>query len=387
MIAFKLALRNLLGAGFRTWLNTIVLSMALVIALFYSGLMEGWSFQSIQDSTEWETGAGQYWVSGYDKYDPATIKDSHASLSQEVTTLISDNKLTPVLLHEAVSYPNGRMQTSVLYGIDPDQSLLKLPSSILKHTDGSHGVMMGAKTAKRLKVSTGDNFVIRWRDSNGTFDAIDFTVDSIFICDVATVDNGSFYIDINLLREMTGLENEATYLVAAADYNCPEISRWEFKDNDFLLKELLAIMSAGKMEGYVMYLLLLMIGLLTVFDTQVLAVFRRKKEIGTFVALGMTKARVKAIFTIEGTMYSVLSVFVGAIWGAPILWYLYKYGIDISQVMDGMEISISSVLHFRFTFGAVLGIVLILIFSAAIVSYMPARKISKMNPTDAIRGR
>ena len=31
MIAFKLAIKNLIGAGLRTWLNVFVLSLALVI--------------------------------------------------------------------------------------------------------------------------------------------------------------------------------------------------------------------------------------------------------------------------------------------------------------------------------------------------------------------
>ena len=38
MLIFKLAYRNLVGAGLRTWLNAFVLSLAYVIIIWHSGL-------------------------------------------------------------------------------------------------------------------------------------------------------------------------------------------------------------------------------------------------------------------------------------------------------------------------------------------------------------
>ncbi len=59
--------------------------------------------------------------------------------------------------------------------------------------------------------------------------------------------------------------------------------------------------------------------MLAVFDTQVLSIFRRQKEIGTYVALGMTRGQVVKLFTIEGAMHSVLAALVGAVYGIPLL--------------------------------------------------------------------
>jgi len=41
MVSLKLALRNLLGAGLRTWLNVAVLSFAFVVIVFYNGMLDG----------------------------------------------------------------------------------------------------------------------------------------------------------------------------------------------------------------------------------------------------------------------------------------------------------------------------------------------------------
>ena len=58
MIAIKLAFRNLLGAGLRTWLNVSVLSFAFVVIVFYNGLLDGWNEQAYNDSMEWTVGSG-----------------------------------------------------------------------------------------------------------------------------------------------------------------------------------------------------------------------------------------------------------------------------------------------------------------------------------------
>lgn len=61
MIALKLAYRNLLGAGLRTWLNVIVLSFSFVVIIWQRGLLEGWDRQARRDMIDWEIGGGQYW--------------------------------------------------------------------------------------------------------------------------------------------------------------------------------------------------------------------------------------------------------------------------------------------------------------------------------------
>ena len=73
MLTFKLALKNLLGAGLRTWLNVIVLSIAYVVIIWHYGLLDGWNRQAHLDTIDWQIGGGQYWHENYDQYDPFTL--------------------------------------------------------------------------------------------------------------------------------------------------------------------------------------------------------------------------------------------------------------------------------------------------------------------------
>ena len=129
MLALKLAFKNLMGAGLRTWLNVSVLSFAFVIIIFYNGMIDGWNRQSRSDTMEWETGKGQFWHPEYDRYDPYTIKDAHAPVSEEIQTEVKKKNLVPVLIAQATAFPQGRMQGVTLRGIDPEQTILKLPTS------------------------------------------------------------------------------------------------------------------------------------------------------------------------------------------------------------------------------------------------------------------
>jgi ABC-type antimicrobial peptide transport system permease subunit len=54
---------------------------------------------------------------------------------------------------------------------------------------------------------------------------------------------------------------------------------------------------------------------------------------------------------------------------------------------DDIGIAISEVIYPSYSFGLILGTIIIVMITATIVSYMPARKIAKMNPTDAIKGK
>ena len=52
-----------------------------------------------------------------------------------------------------------------------------------------------------------------------------------------------------------------------------------------------------------------------------------------------------------------------------------------------MGISIAEKIYPVFGAGLILATVLLVVLSATIVSFLPARKIAKLNPTDALKGK
>jgi len=384
MLAFKLAYKNLMGAGLRTWLNVGVLSFAFVVIIFYNGMIDGWNRQARRDTREWQVGAGQLWHPEYDRYDPYTYEDAHAAMNADIQKLVQKDMLVPVLVEQATMYPQGRMQSAVLKGIRADQKILKLPTASLNETDNA--AIIGKRMAESARVEEGETLLVRWRDRNGTFDARELYIAKIFDTNVPSVDNGQLWLSLDLLQEMTGKANEATYLVASENYDQKDTGVWEFKDLDFLLADLDAIIQSKKGGGMVGYFLLLIIALLAIFDTQVLSIFRRQKEIGTYIALGMTRLQVVKIFTVEGSAHSILAALLGAAYGIPLFLWLDTIGLSFS-IADNTGITIAETIYPYYSLGLIISTILLVVISSTIVSYIPARKIAKMKPTDAIKGK
>ncbi len=384
MMSIKLALRNLLGAGLRTWLNVIVLSFSYVIIIWYQGLIDGWNVQARRDMIAWEIAQGQFWYEGYDPFDPFTLEDSHAKIPEKLT---SEN-VVPILITQGTIYPEGRIQGVILKGIAKDQQVLRLPTDLLVKENGEIPVLIGKRMATNNKLNEGDYLTLRWRDSNGTFDATEVRIAGIFKTDVPSVDKGHIWLSLKDLQQMTQSEGEATMIVSGSEsLSGLDMPGWEYKSLDFLLADLDQIIKQKSVGGSIMYILLLLLAMLAIFDTQILSIFRRQKEIGTFIALGMTRKQVVRLFTIEGGMNSVLAALVGAVYGVPLLIWQNNAGYAMPYNTDDIGIAISEVIYPSYSFGLILGTIIIVMVTATIVSYMPARKIAKMNPTDAIKGK
>ena len=388
MLSLKLAFKNLLGAGLRTWLNVLALSFAFVLIIFYNGMIDGWNRQGTRDTKAWETGMGQFWHPEYDRYDPYTIEDSHQPLSKEVMAEVEKKNLAPVLVAQATAYPQGRSIGVTLRGVDPEQTILKLPTAELPSFNGTDYAIIGKSMAQSAKLNVGDNLLVRWRDKNGTFDAREIQIASIFKCDVPAVDKGQIYLSIHNLQEMLGMGNEATLLITGAGFEMRELGGWDFKDNDFLLADMQKIIQSKKAGGSILQGLLLIIALLAIFDTQVLSIFRRQKEIGTYIALGLTRAQVVGIFTVEGGAHSILAILLGSVYGIPLFLWLNKTGISMGYAEDmDFDLPLAEAIYPFYSIKLILITVLIVVITSTIVSYLPARKISKMKPTEALKGK
>lgn len=386
MLAFKLAFKNLMGAGLRTWLNVSVLSFAFVVIIFYNGMLDGWNRQGRNDTIAWVTGAGQLWHPGFDRFDPYTFQDSHNILSPEIVAEVEKKNLVPVLVAQATAFPQGRSLGVILKGIDPEQTILSLPTNNLNGEINIDNAIIGKRLAESAKLKQGDNLLIRWRDKNGTFDAREVNIAGIFNCDVPEADNGQIYLPIGTLQKMLGMQNEASYLVAGENYINKNPENWVFKDLTFLLADFDKLILSKKAGASIMQVFLLLIALIAIFDTQVLSIFRRQKEIGTYIALGMTRFQVVGIFTVEGTTHSILATLLGALYGIPLLLLINKTGISFG-VGQNMNITLAETIYPYYSLKLIISTILLVILSATIVSYLPSRKIAKMNPTDALKGK
>ena len=388
---FKIAIKNLLGARLRTWLNVFVTAISFFMIIFVSAMYDGMREHAMQVSIDTEIAGGAYWHPKYDPMDPMTFEDAHSVPPVAVQALVDHEKAVPVLVSQASIYPNGRIMPVIMKGISPEQTIVNMPTQKLVTIDETAiPVMIGTGMAKDAKLEVGDSFTIRWLDVDRTYDADEGTVVHIMETENFKLDMGHIWIPLEKAQTMLAMEEEATYVTFAKDVSpIDENGDWIPRDVKYLIRDMEALIEADEPNAAIMYIILLALAAMGIFNAQVLSIFRRGKEIGTLMALGMTRSRVVGLFTLEGGLNAFLAVIMTVVLFGPVLWYFGAYGINMG--IDYSEGQMGLIMAKRlipvYSIGLVLTTTIIVSIIVLIVSYLPSRSIAKMRPTDALRGK
>ncbi len=316
------------------------------------------------------------------------MDDAHAPVPSQLQGLIRDKSATPILIRTATIYPQGRFRSILLKGIDPDQSELTIPASILRTDEDAIPALIGSRMAKNVGLRKGDVVTVQWRDVHGTFDARDVKIEEVFKTSVQDIDNEQIWIPLVRLQQLSRMANEATIIVLKKNVKpINDVAGWDFKDLGFLLRDLHSLVKMKSIQGSIMYLLLLFLAMLAIFDTQVLSIWRRRKEMGTLMALGMTRTKVIELFTLEGAFHGVLGAVAAAIYGIPLLAYMANKGLELPTATDSYGFAIGEKLFPIYTPALIIGTTILVCVVTTIVSFLPTRKIADLKPTDALRGK
>ena len=386
---FNIALKNLLGARLRTLLNVFVTAFSFFIILFMLGMYDGMLQHAKNVTIDTEIAGGAFWHPEYDPLDPMSYEDSHSNLPQDIQALVDEKKAFPVLVSQVSIYPGGRIMPAILKGIPPDQNIVNMPTeALLGINDGTIPVLIGRGMARDSKLKVGDSFTIRWMDADKTYDADEGTIIYIMDTENFKLDMGHIWVPLNIAQSMLEMKEEATYVTYAAGItNDINSKQWIHRDVNYLVQDMEAIIEADKPGAQIMFMILLVLAAMGIFNAQVLSIFRRGKEIGTLMALGMTRSRVVGLFTMEGGLNAILATIMMIILFGPILWYFGVEGIPLPIDYSEMGLIIAKRLIPIYSIGLIVSTMSLVSIIVLIVSYIPSRKITHMKPTDALRGK
>ncbi len=388
---FKIAMKNLLRAKLRTWLYVFVTAISFFMIIFISAMYVGMREHAMQVSIDTEIAGGAYWHPEYDPLDPMTFEDAHSVPPDAVRALVNQKKAIPILVSQASIYPNGRIMPVIMKGINPEQNIVNMPTQMLANNDAvTIPVLIGQGMANDAKLKVGDSFTIRWLDAERTYDADEGIVVHIMDTENFKLDMGHIWVPLEKAQTMLAMEGEATYVTYAEGLSIVENKgNWIPRDVKYLIRDMEALIKADEPNAAIMYIILLALAAMGIFNAQVLSIFRRGKEIGTLMALGMTRSRVVGLFTLEGGLNAFLAVIMTVILFGPVLWYFGAYGINLGiDYSEGqMGLIIAKRLIPVYSIGLLITTTIIVSIIVLIVSYMPSRRIARMKPTDALRGK
>jgi ABC-type lipoprotein release transport system permease subunit len=407
MTLLTLAAKNFLRAGVKAWLRVVVLSLTFVIIIGLQGMYQGIAEQTSHAMIDAELGGGQYWHPKYDPQDPLTISEAHGAMPSGLMKLVDAGRATPILVVQGYMYSKGSLRPVLLRGIDPRQRVLSIPADVLAAPSATVPAVIGTRMASEAGLKEGDVATVRWRDAKGTFDAEDFQIARVMSTSVQTIDSGQVWLPLETLRQKAGMPGEASLVVlapgtvvpdtggagAAGDAGSgfgridPSAPAWTFKDLDFLLADVHAMIRTKEAGASMIYVVLLFLAMIAILDTQVLSIFYRKKEIGTLMALGLTRGSVIRLFTLEGALNAVLAAIAGAIYGIPLLALMVTKGIPMPAVAEQAGYAIGERIYPTYSAALIVGTTALVCAVTTVVSYLPTRRIAALQPTEALRGR
>jgi putative ABC transport system permease protein len=122
-------------------------------------------------------------------------------------------------------------------------------------------------------------------------------------------------------------------------------------------------------------------------NTILMAAFERTTEIGMMMAMGLRSSGVQRLFLAEGALTGLIGAAVGSVVGVGIIAYFAVQGIDLSAMYGDMDIGypVKDTIYPAMSFGVVIGSWLLTGVLAALASYYPAARASRLHPVEALR--
>lgn len=397
-----LALRNLRRNPKRT-LVAIATVASGIIAFLLAGGFINWIFHDMREATiHSQLGHIQIVRPGYfekgiaDPYAFLLPGDSPALTSVE--QLVGLKSVTPRLAFSGLASFGDVTVTFSGEGIDPvrEQPI----SSRITIKDGQNlsridetSVILGEGLAKSLGVKPGDLIVLLATAANGSANAIEVTVAGTFFTIYKDYDDTALRLPIPLARKLMRVSGATSWVALLDDTDktarTVEAARPGLPATDFQIvpwTELAdfynkTVVLFSKQVDVVKIIIGLII-ILTISNTQTMSVLERTMEIGTSLAIGVRSAEVMQLFLVEGALIGLAGGMIGVSVGYGLAELISAIGIPMPPP-PGMargytgQILVSSSLA--------IDALLLALTTTLLASVMPAWKASRMNIVDALR--
>ena len=384
---WSIAKKNFSRQGLRATLNVLVTALSIIALIFMLSLLNGFQAQATRNLVNTDVGGGHYRAPGFDILSPTEWEDHTVNIPAPLLRLHNKDK-AEVLVLQGQLYPNRRLYPVQIRGISMEQSLLKLPLDNLKtfpkNIDGLIPAVVGAKMAKKSHLQKGDTLTLKWRDKSGAVDAKDVLIVDVGDMLNPRVDEGVVWLRLDHLRAMTDREREVSW-VAVRNYIGPVVG-FEFQPVELLMGDLLALLRQDRMNSKILWAILMILVCISVFNTQMLNIFKRQKEIGTLMALGMESTRIVRIFTLEGGLAAVWALLVAVLLGLPFFIWFQGIGFDVSHLSES-TLPIRETIYPDYQPMEIIYSLIIVFVLIVISAWLPVKKITRLDPTMALRGR
>jgi len=256
--------------------------------------------------------------------------------------------------------------------------------SIESFQENPYGVLIGSRIAERIGLNPNDTLLIRARGK-----AMRYRVSGVFETGVEDVDSRHLFMHLSaarsLLQRPTGatfiqinLEDPADATVFARRLS-PVISHsvksWQEREQTWL-----QVFTALRVSSAITVSTIIIISGLGMFNTLVMIIIDKTREIAILRSMGYTRQDITQIFMLQGGLVLVFGIILGWAFAAASTYGLSKLPIRIRGIFSTDSFIVNwDINHYLWA-------ALIAAFVVGVASYFPARRAARLEPGAVIRG-
>lgn len=399
----RLAWRNLGRSRRRTALMVAVVALSTWAIVVMWGLTDGFTRTTIDAQLRLNTGDLQVHRMGYlEDRDPSSALDvdqlsrvrdrlDHTESVEAASARIEANGLlksaygsTGVAIR-GVELPNETRVTDVVESLASGEYLT-----------GDHQIVLGAALARDLDVRLGERVVLETQGTERQ-ESRAFRLVGTIETGLTMLDRRTAFIPLADAQALTGITGATTIAVALVPGASVEAvaAQLEASLGDgfaastlFDLNPLLGDMvKIGTFEMMPTMIVLSLLAGFGVANTVMFTVLERTREFGVLTAVGLKPRKLGQLILVESTLASLLGFAIGGTVGYGVNAYLARYGIDMSFYPESFSgaIGMPHVLYAETSGWYWLYGLSVVILTALMAAWYPARRATKLEPTEAMR--
>jgi putative ABC transport system permease protein len=412
---WKIALRNTVRHARRTVITAVVMMVGIAFFVFYDSLLAGLDRMALDTIAEYTLSSLKIRAPAYVQDIQATPLDKGLAHPQEALAAVAAQGLQGApRIRFVARLSNYTDEIPVLAdAVDPaaDERVFKLAQAV---TDGEwlsraapRSVVIGAELAHELSLKVGDTVLVTAQTVHDVTNADEYTVAGLVSTPAPEVNRGGLFIPLDDARVLLdtpagpgALVTEVNVALPRAPSLAAALSQGEAVASRLraalpaertdpigsLASAYLALRNAKAKYSLIPVIIVLMIAAVGIVNTILMSVFSRVREIGVLRAYGMTARDIKRLFTLEGLALGLVGSTLGVAVGALLDFILVARGLSLGSLSQSLgSLPISGVLHGEWNpkimiIGFLFGVVVSLI-----AARIPARRASRLQPTDALR--
>lgn len=399
----RMAWRGLWRHPQRTLLMIAMVAFGSFVILFLWGITDGFLTTMTRTQAVENQGAFQVRATGYAD-DPAPsngLTPDDIAVAEAALAGLRAQAIAPRL--EAYGMIRTAYATDgvTLRGVDlarePQVTNLQDALAEGRYPSAPGEVLLSVKLAADLDVRVGERVVLLASGSGGT-SSLGFRAVGLFASSLPELDSVAV-ISIADARRMTGWDGATSLAVSlfpgASTTRAVSVARKLLTDRPnfevadyYALNPLARVMIQGSTIKMIPFVILisLLVGF-GVANTTFYSVLERTREFGVMAAVGMSRRRLASMVLAESVLVATIGFAIGGSLGYGTLLYMSRVGLDLGSLVGVFtsDVGIPAVIYASASGLYWLAALSVVVFTALVAAWYPARRANRLEPVAAIR--